>query len=52
MEGHPPHLYQEHLEAALKLGSDMLKNGGSAKECSVAVVKYMEDCHVFNAGYH
>lgn len=52
MEGHPAHLYQEHLEAVLKLGSDILKGGGSAKECAVEVVRYLEDCHIFNAGYN
>jgi beta-aspartyl-peptidase (threonine type) len=42
--------YLTKLDEALKLGSKMLEGGGSSLEAVEAVVMFMEDCPLFNAG--
>lgn len=42
--------YETHLLEAIQLGSDMLQNGATALDVAEAVVVYMEDCPLFNAG--
>ena len=42
--------YEKHLSEALRLGSDLLEDGASALDAAQAVVVYMEDCPLFNAG--
>lgn len=43
-------LYEKHLLEATELGSSMLNQGASALDVAQAVVVYMEDCPLFNAG--
>ena len=42
--------YETHLLEAIQLGSDMLQDGASALDVAEAVVVYMENCPLFNAG--
>ena len=42
--------YETHLLAAIQLGSSMLAEGATALDVVEAVVVYMEDCPLFNAG--
>ena len=42
--------YETHLLEAIELGSDMLRDGATALDVAEAVVVYMEDCPLFNAG--
>lgn len=42
--------YKEKLTEALKLGEQMLKQGDSAVDVVVAVIKILEDSPLFNAG--
>jgi beta-aspartyl-peptidase (threonine type) len=42
--------YLEKLGEALKIGSGILSEGGSSLNAVEAVVKFMEDCPLFNAG--
>jgi beta-aspartyl-peptidase (threonine type) len=42
--------YRSGLEAALKVGWDILDSGGSALDCVEAAVCSLEDFHLFNAG--
>lgn len=42
--------YQKHLQAALEVGKRLLAEGASALDATTQVVKYMEDCPLFNAG--
>ncbi len=42
--------YETHLLEAIKLGSNMLRDGATALNVAEAVVVYMEDCPIFNAG--
>jgi beta-aspartyl-peptidase (threonine type) len=42
--------YIAELNAALKIGSEILSHGGSSLDAVEAAVKYMEDCPLFNAG--
>lgn len=42
--------YETHLLEAITLGSDMLRDGATALDVAEAVVVYMEDCPLFNAG--
>jgi L-asparaginase / beta-aspartyl-peptidase len=42
--------YSAELQAALVTGYRILDNGGSALDAVEAVVRYMEDCPLFNAG--
>ncbi len=43
--------YKEHLTKALNIGKDILKDGGSSLEATQAVVVYLENCPLFNAGH-
>lgn len=42
--------YESHLLEATELGSKMLSEGATALDVAQAVVVYMEDCPLFNAG--
>ncbi len=42
--------YEKHLAEAVALGKKMLKEGADALDVVEAVVVYMEDCPLFNAG--
>lgn len=42
--------YRSGLEDALKVGWEILENGGSALDCVEATVCSLEDFHLFNAG--
>ncbi|HET9058249.1 MAG TPA: isoaspartyl peptidase/L-asparaginase [Chitinophagaceae bacterium] len=42
--------YNEALEAALAIGYNVLKKGGTALDAVEATVRYLEDCPLFNAG--
>jgi beta-aspartyl-peptidase (threonine type) len=42
--------YLHHLDSALLLGKAILDTGGSALDAVESVVRYMEDCPLFNAG--
>jgi len=42
--------YIERLTEALKIGSAILQSGGSSLDAVEAVVTFMEDCPLFNAG--
>lgn len=42
--------YLDKLNEALKLGSKILAGGGSSLDAVETVVKFMEDCPLFNAG--
>ena len=43
-------MYTDSLNRALDIGSAILKNGGTSMDAVEAVVKFMEDCPIFNAG--
>jgi len=42
--------YREKLSEALSVGSEILQQGGSSMDAVEAVVRFMEDCPLFNAG--
>ena len=42
--------YLDKLNEALKIGSEILSRGGSSLDAVEAVVRFMEDCPLFNAG--
>lgn len=42
--------YEKHLLAALNIGREMLSKGESSLDAVQAVVVYLEDCPLFNAG--
>ncbi len=42
--------YEVHLIRAIEIGKEVLSGGGSSLDAVVNVVKYMEDCPLFNAG--
>ena len=42
--------YKKHLQEALEIGKKMLRAGASSLDVVEAVVVYMEDCPLFNAG--
>ena len=42
--------YLQKLDEALQCGSTILQNGGSSLDAVEAVVRFMEDCPLFNAG--
>lgn len=42
--------YRFHLETALNLGDSLLTAGHTAADAVVAVIVYLEDCPLFNAG--
>jgi L-asparaginase / beta-aspartyl-peptidase len=43
-------LHKKELSTALDLGIEILKNGGSSLYAVEQVVRYLEDCPLFNAG--
>src|SRR5512133_1926403 len=43
-------MYRDSLNAALKIGSAILSSGGSSLDAVEAVIRFMEDCPIFNAG--
>lgn len=43
-------LYYASLREALKIGADILKNGGASIDAVEQVIRYLEDNHLFNAG--
>ena len=42
--------YETELSAALNLGKTILENGGTSLDAVEQVVRYLEDCPLFNAG--
>jgi beta-aspartyl-peptidase (threonine type) len=42
--------YKKELNTALEIGVEILKNGGSSLDAVEQVVRYLEDCPLFNAG--
>jgi len=42
--------YKAELSAALDIGVEILKNGGTSLDAVEQVVRYLEDCPLFNAG--
>jgi L-asparaginase / beta-aspartyl-peptidase len=42
--------YEEELNAAVEIGVNILENGGSSLDAVEQVVRYLEDCPMFNAG--
>jgi len=42
--------YRYHLERALTIGDSLLSEGSQAADAVVAVIAYLEDCPLFNAG--
>lgn len=42
--------YEKHLQIAVEIGKEILESGGKSLDAVVSVVKYMEDCPLFNAG--
>jgi len=43
-------MYRDSLDAALKIGAAILSSGGSSMDAVEAVIRFMEDCPIFNAG--
>jgi beta-aspartyl-peptidase (threonine type) len=43
-------LYISSLKEALKIGQEILKNGGTSLDAVEKVINYLEDNHLFNAG--
>lgn len=43
-------VYKKMLSAALRVGHDVLANGGEAMDAAVAAVSVLEDCPLFNSG--
>lgn len=43
-------LYLNSLREALKIGENILKNGGTSLDAVEKVINYLEDNHLFNAG--
>ena len=44
-------IYEAHLAEALNIGKELLSRGLSALDAVEAVVRYLEDCPLFNAGH-
>lgn len=42
--------YEQELHAALSIGTEILKSGGTSMDAVEQVVRYLEDCPLFNAG--
>lgn len=42
--------YEAELTAAIELGAEILKQGGTSLDAVEQVVRYLEDCPLFNAG--
>lgn len=43
-------MYHDSLNRALDIGSAVLSSGGSSLDAVEAVIRFMEDCPIFNAG--
>jgi beta-aspartyl-peptidase (threonine type) len=43
-------MYRDSLDTALKIGAAILSSGGSSLDAVEAVIRFMEDCPLFNAG--
>jgi beta-aspartyl-peptidase (threonine type) len=43
--------YEKQLTAALNIGKEILMNGGASLDAVEAVVRFLEDCPMFNAGH-
>ena len=43
--------YESHLTEALNIGKEILMKGGASLDAVEAVVRYLEDCPLFNAGH-
>lgn len=43
-------MYRDSLAAAMKIGAGVLSGGGSSMDAVEAVIRFMEDCPIFNAG--
>ena len=43
-------LYRDSLSASLKIGTGILSAGGTSMDAVEAVIRFMEDCPLFNAG--
>lgn len=43
-------MYRDSLSFALKTGADILAGGGSSLDAVEAVIRFMEECPLFNAG--
>jgi beta-aspartyl-peptidase (threonine type) len=50
MSGEKEEAYLKKLNEALTLGSAILSKGGSSMDAVEAVIRFMEDCPLFNAG--
>jgi len=44
-------IYEQHLTEALNIGKEILANGGAALDAVEAVVRYLEDCPLFNSAH-
>jgi beta-aspartyl-peptidase (threonine type) len=42
--------YKKELQNALEIGKNILANGGTSLDAVEQVVRYLEDCPLFNAG--
>jgi beta-aspartyl-peptidase (threonine type) len=42
--------YFKAIQEALAIGTELLAKGGTSLDAAEAVVRYMEDCPLFNAG--
>jgi L-asparaginase / beta-aspartyl-peptidase len=43
-------MYRDSLGKAMKIGAGVLSGGGSSMDAVEAVIRFMEDCPIFNAG--
>ncbi|MFZ6053250.1 isoaspartyl peptidase/L-asparaginase family protein [Halocola ammonii] len=50
MDGEREQAYRAHLDTALSIGEEVLKNGGSSLDAVEQTINYLEDCPLFNAG--
>lgn len=45
-----PEQYKNALDSALNIGETILRNGGTSLDAVEKVIRFMEDCPLFNAG--
>jgi|AntRauTorcE11897_2_1112592.scaffolds.fasta_scaffold17999_2 beta-aspartyl-peptidase (threonine type) len=50
MNGEREKAYRAHLDTALSIGEEVLKNGGNSLDAVEKTINYLEDCPLFNAG--
>jgi L-asparaginase / beta-aspartyl-peptidase len=43
-------MYRDSLQNALNIGASVLSSGGTSMDAVEAVIRFMEDCPIFNAG--